>query len=340
MKVLFIGGTGIISSACSELAVKRGIELHILNRGLNRKIDAPKKAVVFHADIRNEPGKVSEYVKGNSFDAVVDWVAFTSKDIEQDIKIFSGRTRQFVFISSTTVYQKPPQNYIMTENTPLENPFSEYARNKIACEKRLVEAYARKGFPVTIIRPSLTYGLSQIPLCAGSWNYPYTLIHRMKSGKKVIVPGDGTSLWTVTWNADFAKGLVGLLGNKKAIGEAFHITSDEVLTWNQIFLEAGRAAGVVPKLIHIPSDLLSAYIPRLNASLIGDKINSVVFDNSKIKGFVPDFKCEVKWADGVKKAVKWHEMLTSRCAIDKEADKMYDKIIASYEKAFPRKLSF
>ncbi|MFZ2656342.1 MAG: SDR family oxidoreductase [Victivallales bacterium] len=337
MKVLFIGGTGVISSACSELAVKRGIELHILNRGLSKKIDAPKKAVLFHADIRNEPEKVADYLKCNSFDAVVDWVAFTARDIEQDIKVFSGKTKQFVLISSTTVYQKPPRNYIITENTALGNPFSEYATNKIACEKRLMQEYTRKGFPATIIRPSLTYGVSQIPLCAGSWDYPYTVINRMKKGKPVIVPGDGTSLWTVTWNADFAKGLVGLLGNQKAIGEAFHITSDEVLCWNQIFLEAGRAAGVEPKLIHISTDLLSEYIPRLKASLIGDKINSIVFDNSKIKKFVPDFKCEVKWAEGVKKAVKWHERVPARCAIDKDADKTYDKIISAYRRAFPEK---
>ncbi|OGV37037.1 MAG: NAD-dependent dehydratase [Lentisphaerae bacterium GWF2_49_21] len=335
MKVLFIGGTGIISSACSDLAVKHGIELHILNRGLSKKIDAPKKAVIFHADIRKEPEKVSGYLKHNSFDAVVDWVAFTTKDIEQDIQIFSGRTKQFVFISSATVYQKPPKSYLITEDTPLGNPFSEYARNKIACEKRLMKEYRKKKFPVTIIRPSLTYGLSQIPLCIGSWNYPYTVINRMKRGKKVIVPGDGTSLWTLTWNADFAKGLVGLLGNNKAIGESFHITSDEVQCWNQIYLEAGRAAGVEPELIHIPSDLLSAYIPRLSGSLIGDKINSLVFNNSKIKRFVPSFKADVKWAEGVKKSVKWHERAPGRCAIDKEADKMFDKIITAYGKAFP-----
>ncbi len=336
MKILFIGGTGVISSACSELAVRRGMELHILNRGLSKKIDAPKKAVIFHADIRKEPEKVSEYIERNSFDAVVDWVAFTEKDIRQDIKIFSGRTKQFVFISSATVYEKPPKNYLITEDTPLGNPFSEYARNKISCEKRLMKEYKSKKFPATIIRPSLTYGLSQIPLCIGSWNYPYTLINRMKKGRPVIVPGDGTSLWTVTWNADFAKGLVGLLGNKKAIGEAFHITSDEVLCWNQIYSQAGEAAGVEPRIVHIPSDLLSAYIPRMEGSLIGDKINSVVFDNSKIKRFVPDFRCEVTWAEGVRKSVRWHEKAPERLVIDKDADMLYDRIISSYQKVFPK----
>lgn len=335
MKVLFIGGTGIISSACSELAVKRGIELHILNRGLSRKLFPPKKARIISADIRKEPGKVSECLKNENFDAVVDWVAFTESDIEQDIRLFTGKTKQFVFISSTTVYHKPAPHYLITEENPLGNPFSEYARNKIACERRLMREHVKNGFPVTIIRPSLTYGFSQIPLCAGSWNYPYTLINRMKKGKKIIVPGDGTSLWTVTWNADFAKGLIGLLGHKKAVGEAFHITSDEVLSWNRIFLEAGRAAGVEPELIHIPSDLLAAYIPRLTASLIGDKINSVVFDNSKIKKFVPGFKAEVKWAEGVRKAIRWHEKKPERCAVDKEADMMYDKIIREYRKAWP-----
>ncbi len=337
MKILFIGGTGIISSACSELAIRRGMELHILNRGLSKKLEAPKKAVIFHADIRKEPEKVLEYARNNLFDAVVDWVAFTEKDIEQDIKIFFGRTKQFVFISSATVYEKPPSNYLITEDTPLANPFSEYARNKIACEKRLLREYRRKNFPVTIVRPSLTYGLSQIPLCIGSWSYPYTVINRMKKGNPVIVPGDGTSLWTVTWNADFAKGLVGLLGCKKAVGEAFHITSDEVLSWNQIYLQAGKAAGVVPELMHIPSDLLSTHIPRLEGSLIGDKVNSVVFDNSKIKKLVPSFKCEVKWAEGVRRAVRWHEADPVRCAIDKETDRLHDRIISSYLRAFPKK---
>ncbi len=337
MKILFIGGTGIISSACSELAIKRGMELHIINRGISQKMPPPKRAHLLNADIRNEPGKVSDYLRGERFDAIVDWVAFTESDIEQDINLFTGKTKQFIFISSTTVYHKPAQHYVITENNPLGNPFSEYARNKIACEERLMMEYVKKGFPATIIRPSLTYGFSQIPLCGGSWNYPYTLINRMKKGKKIIVPGDGTSLWTLTWNADFANGLIGLIGHKKAIGEAFHITSDEVLSWNQIFLEAGRAAGVEPKLIHIPSDLLAAYIPRLTASLIGDKINSVVFDNRKIKKFVPGFKAEVKWSEGVRKAIKWHEKKPERQIIDKEADKMFDRIIHEYGKAWPAK---
>ena len=228
------------------------------------------------------------------------------EDIERDLRLFSGRTGQFVFISSASAYQKPPSHYLITEETPLENPFWDYSRDKIACEQRLMQAYREKGFPVTIVRPSLTYGPSQIPLCVGSWQHPYTVIDRMKRGQKIIVPGDGTSLWVLTWNGDFAKGFLGLLGNPKAIGEAYHITSDEVLTWNQIYREVGRALGVEPEIVHVPSDLIAAYDPDALGSLTGDKVNSSVFDNSKIKQLVPDFNCTVPWAEGVRRAIAWH----------------------------------
>jgi nucleoside-diphosphate-sugar epimerase len=196
--------------------------------------------------------------------------------------------------------------------------------------------YRERGFPAVIIRPSLTYGPSQIPLCVGSWLHPYTVIDRMKKGKKIIVPGDGSSLWTVTWNGDFAKGLVGLFGLEKAVGEAFHISSDEVLTWNRIYLETGRAADVELQLVHVPSELIAAYDPRMLGSLIGDKANSVVLDNSKIKRFVPDFTAEVRWAEGVRRAVAWHEEDPRRRTIDEEANAVWDAIIAAYERAFPR----
>ena len=269
------------------------------------------------------------------FDAVVDWIAFRPEDIERDIQLFGGRTGQFVFISSASAYQKPPAHYLITEETPLENPFWDYSRNKIACEERLMREYHARGFPVTIIRPSLTYGPSQIPLCGASWQHPYTVIDRMQRGQKIIVPGDGTSLWVLTWNGDFAKGLVGLLGRADAVGEAFHITSEEVLTWNQIYRETGHALGLEPQIVHIPSDLIAAYNPGATGDLIGDKVNSSVFDNTKIKRFVPDFSCEVPWAEGVRRAIAWHAADPARQTIDADMNRTWDTIIAAYERAFP-----
>jgi nucleoside-diphosphate-sugar epimerase len=277
-----------------------------------------------------------EKTLGNlQFDSVVDWIAYTPGDIERDIKLFSGKTRQFVFISSASAYQKPPANYLITEAAPLENPFWQYSRDKIACENRLMEEYRTRRFPVTIIRPSLTYGPSQIPLSVGSWQHPYTVIDRIKKGKKLIVPGDGTSLWVLTWNGDFARGLMGLLGNANAVGEAFHITSDEVLTWNRIYFELFDAMGAEPDIVHIPSDLIAAYWPHAAGSLIGDKSNSAVFDNSKIKRFVPDFHCDVPWAEGVRRAIAWHEADRSRMSIDIETNEIWDRIITAYQQAFP-----
>ena len=337
MKVLFIGGTGLISSACSELAVERGIELVILNRGRSSKHPAPQGAQLLVADAHGDPAAIASLLQGLNFDAVVDWVAFTPADIERDIQLLSGKTHQFIFISSASSYQKPPGHYLITEDTPLVNPYWDYARNKIACEERLMREYREKGFPVTIVRPSLTYGPSQIPLCVGSWEHPYTVVDRMKKGKKIIVPGDGTSLWTLTWNGDFAKGLLGLLGCEQAVGHAFHITSDEVLTWNQIYREAGHAIGIEPNLIHIPSDLIAAYQLNALGSLIGDKANSAVFDNRKIRRFVPDFVATVPWSEGVRRAIAWHEADPSHCTLDDEANRAWDTIIAAYERAFPLK---
>ena len=336
MKALFIGGTGLISSACSELAVERGIELFILNRGRSDRHPVPKGAHLIAADIHGDPGTLATLLHGHRFDAVVDWIAFTPADIERDIQLFSGRTRQFIFISSASAYQKPPDHYLIAESTPLANPYWEYSRGKIACEERLMREYRDQGLPVTIVRPSLTYGPSQIPLCVGSWQHPYTVIDRMKKGRKIIVPGDGTSLWTLTWNGDFAKGLVGLLGCEQAVGHAFHITSDQVLTWNQIYREAGHAAGIEPALIHVPSDLIAAYDPTALGSLIGDKANSAVFDNGKIKRFVPDFVATVPWSEGVRRAIAWHEADPSRCTLDDRANRMWDTIIAAYERAWPQ----
>jgi len=337
MKVLFIGGTGLISTACSELAVQRGMELTILNRSVSTKHAVPKGAKLLVGDVKSDQGRLTELLDGQRYDVVVDWIAFTQDDIERDIRLFSGKTGQFVFISSASAYQKPPAHYLITEETPLENPFWQYSRDKIACERRLMEEYRKKGFPVTIIRPSHTYGLSQVPLTVSSWTYPYTVVDRIKRGKPVIVPGDGTSLWVLTWNGDFAKGLLGLFGRKDALGEAFQITSDEVLCWNQIYEELGLAIGTAVNIVHIPSDLIAAYWPHAAEGLIGDKSNSVVFDNSKIKHFVPDFNCEVSWAEGVRRALAWFEADPARQEIDNDSNELWDRIIDGYQKAFPAK---
>ena len=335
MKILFIGGTGIISSACADLAIARGHELIVLNRSMSRKIPVPEGATLLQGDVYNEETRLATVLADHHFDAVVDYIAFTANDIERDLRLFRGKTDQFVFISSASAYQKPVQNYLITEETPLENPYWQYSRNKIASERRLMEAYQKEDFPVTIIRPSHTYGPTEIPFGVTSWRHPWTVVDRMKRGQKIIVPGDGTSLWVLTWNADFAKGLVGLLGNEQAIGEAFQITSDEVLSWDQIHLEVYQALGLEPNLIHIPSDLLALYDTEALGSLVGDKANSVVFDNSKIKRLVPDYVCEVTWAEGVRRSLAWFDSHPEFQTIDHEMNALWDRIISSYEQAFP-----
>ncbi len=335
MKFLFIGGTGLISSACSEIAVARGHEVLILNRGLSGKYPLPGGATLLKADVHAGLGTLTRLLVAHHFDAVVDFIAFTTEDIERDLELLRGITDQFVFISSASAYEKPPPNYWITEETPLANPFWQYSRDKIACEQRLIRACDEEGFPATIVRPSLTYGPSQIPLCVGSWSHPWTIIDRIKRGRKVIVPGDGSSLWVLTWNADFATGLLGLLGNREAVGEAYQITSDEVLTWDQIYFEVFRALRLPANMVHVPSDLLAAYWPHATGSLLGDKIHSLVFDNSKTKRIVPDFVCQVKWADGLRRAIQWHESHPEFQTIDHEFDGLMDEIVSKYQKAFP-----
>ena len=329
MKFLFIGGTGIISTASTALAAKRGLDLTLLSRGQHEShLPAGVKTLI--ADV-NDPVLLHK-LEHESFDAVVDWIAFTPADIERDLKLFRGRTRQFVFISSTSAYQKPQTHYLMTESTPLANPYWDYSRNKIACEERLMQAYRDEGFPVTIVRPSLTYGETLIPLVLNSWQQSYTAVDRMIRGQKLIVPGDGSSLWVVTHNTDFAKGLIGLLGHQQAIGHAFHITSDEVLTWDQLFRIVGAAVGVEPQLVHIPSDFIAACIPEKLGTLTGDKSVSVVFDNSKIKRFVPGYCATTTFAEGVRQSLAWFNAVPSRKQIDHQVNAALDKLISAYEK--------
>jgi nucleoside-diphosphate-sugar epimerase len=331
MKILFIGGTGIISTASTALAVERGMDVTLLTRG-QHDAKLPPGVKTLLADV-NDPA-LSQRLQQDSleFDAVVDWIAFTPGDIERDLKLFRGRTRQFLFISSTSAYQKPQTHYLMTEATPLANPYWDYSRKKIACEERLMQAYREEGFPITIVRPSLTYSETQIPLVLNSWQKSYTAVDRMIRGQKLVVPGDGSSLWVITHNTDFAKGLVGLLGHQQAIGHAFHITSDEVQTWDQIFRTVGSAIGVEPKLVHIPSDFIAACISEKLGTLTGDKSVSVVFDNSKIKRFVPTYCATMTFAEGIKQTLAWFDADSSRKQIDYQANATTDKLIAAYEK--------
>ena len=328
MKVLFIGGTGLISSACTRLAIERGIELFLLNRGNHTGEVAG--ATNLMADIRDQAAS-ARALAGHRFDAVVDWIAFAPEDIERDLALFRGNTSQYIFISSASAYQKPAGYYRITEDTPLANPYWVYSRNKIACEERLMRAYREDGFPMTIVRPSLTYGDTQVAMVVNSWQMPYTAVARMRQGKPVIVPGDGTSLWVITHNSDFAKGLVGLLGHQQAIGHAFHITSDEVLTWDQIYAAVAAAAGVEARIVHIASDFIVGCLPDMRGSLLGDKAVSVVFDNSKIKRFVPDFCATTPFARGIRQTLAWFDADSARQQIDGAADQRWDRLISAYE---------
>ena len=327
MKVLFIGGTGNISTEVSKLCIKKGIDLYLLNRG-KRKVEI-KGAKNIIADISNFK-QVDVVLKNHKWDVVVNWIAFNTNDITRDIKRFKNKTKQYIFISSASTYQKPPEHYIITESTPLENPFWDYSRNKITCENKLLQAYHKEKFPATIVRPSHTYD-TVFPVAIGGWT-EYTIIDRMKKGKKIIVHGDGTSLWTVTHSKDFAKGFIGLLGNKKAIGDSFQITSDEALTWNQIYQYLAEAAGTTAKMVHIPSDFISKVDKTQIGGLLGDKAYSVVFDNSKIKKLVPDFKATIPFREGIKKTLAWFEEKPERKIINPKTNRMIDKIINAYNK--------
>lgn len=325
MRILFIGGSGFISTAVSRQAVDKGIELYLLNRGLR---SAPLPDVHYlTADFRN-PEEVQAALKGLEFDVVVDWIAFTPEQIERDLELFRGRTQQFIFISSASAYQKPPTQFPITESTPLHNPYWDYSRNKIACEERLMQAYREEGFPVTIVRPSLTYD-TNLPIAIGGWGC-YTLADRLKKGQPIIVHGDGSSLWVVTHADDFAKGFLGLLGNHHALGHAFHITSDEVLTWNQIYQITAEALGVEAKVVHIPSDFIAQVEPQLAAGLFGDKTWSTVFDNSKIKTFVPGFQATIPFREGIRRTLAWFDADKKRQRIDEDVNMEMDRILNAY----------
>ncbi len=328
MKVLFIGGTGTISTAVSELAIQKGYELYLLNRG-NQNERAPKEAKLINCDIRDKEA-ANKILKNYHFDVVVDWIVFEPEHIKTDIELFKDKTGQYVFISSTACYERPPRNYLIDESCFLKNPYWDYAQLKIACEELLMKEYVESGFPVTIVRPSYTYGDTMIPFIFNSRKNRYTLVDRMLKGKKIIVPGDGTSLFTLTHNTDFAKGITGLFQNVHAIGNVFHITSDEVLCWNQIIGIIGHAVGVKPDLIHIPSDFISIMSPSNKGGLLGDKSVSVVFDNSKIKRYVPEYNATMPFYQGIKKTLNWFREDPLRMQPDESFNELCDKMIEIY----------
>jgi nucleoside-diphosphate-sugar epimerase len=328
MKILFIGGSGVISRAVTQQTIAAGHELWLLNRGKHRPVEGARSLI---ADLTDVAG-VRAALQGHTWDVVVQWIAFVPADIRRDLELFRDTARQYVFISSASVYQKPLAHYLITESTPRANPHWEYSRLKIECELELEAAHRATGFPGVIIRPSLTYGDDQIPLVLNAWGQSWTAIDRMRRGAPVIIPGDGTSLWTITHNTDFAQGLIGLFGNPATLGHAFHITSDEVLTWNQIFRQAAQAAGVAaPRFVHIPSDFLISCVPAVEGTLLGDKAVSVVFDNTKLKRFVPGFAAKTTFAAGIRRTLAWFEADPARQQIDEATNQRWDKLVAAYE---------
>ncbi len=332
MKALFIGGTGNISYACSLLALKKGWDLYLLNRGNQSLSDEWENAHSLVADV-NYPDQVLKVLKNKYFDVVINFIAFNTHDIERDYHLFKDITKQYIFISSASCYQKPLGNVMIKESWPLKNPYWDYARDKMACEDLLVKLFREKDFPVTIIRPSLTYD-KVIPVPIGGYKN-YNVVDRIKKGKPLIVHGDGSAPWIVTHARDFAKGLVGLMGNWQSIGHPFHITTDEILTWDQIYMSIGRAVGVVPNLVHIASQKICELSrltggKEMEGTLLGDKSNGVVFDNSKIKSFVPEFSAHIRFSNGIAETIRWFEEDEKRMLVDRNVEAWIDGMLNLY----------
>ncbi|PCK08092.1 MAG: NAD-dependent dehydratase [Alteromonadaceae bacterium] len=324
MKVLFIGGTGNISTSVSRLVLAAGIDLWLLNRsGAGIGVEG-RAAKVIQASIHNE-AEVESALNNHRWDVVVNWVAFDEADIERDIRLFQGRTAQYVFISSASCYQNPNPLLPITEETPLGNPYWDYSRNKIRAEERLMRAHVEADFPVTIVRPSHTYA-TVIPITIGGWDQ-YTTINRIKQGLPIVVQDDGTSLWTLTHADDFANGFIGLLGKKQALGEAYHITSDEVLSWNKIYQLTAQSLGCEAKIIHVDSKVICEHDQEYIGTLLGDKAVNTVFDNSKIKAINPSFKAKVAYEDGIKKTLAWFEGNKDHQIIDDNTNALIEKLI-------------
>jgi nucleoside-diphosphate-sugar epimerase len=323
-RILFIGGTGVISTACARRAIEQGFEVTLLNRGTTTDRPAPDGAQVLRADVRDVVA-VREALAGNEFDVVADFLAFTPDHVQADLDRFAGRIGQYVFISSASAYQTPPARLPVLESTPLRNPFWQYSRDKIACEDLLTAAYREQGFPVTVVRPSHTYDPTLVPFDGG-----WTAVDRMRRGVPIVVHGDGTSLWTLTHHTDFARAFVGLLANPHAVGDTFHITSDEALPWDQIAQILADAAGVTPRIVHVPSDAVAAEDPEWGAGLLGDKAHSMVFDNSKVKSAVPGWVATVPFAQGAREIVEWHDGDERRRVIDPALDAAMDRLVAAH----------
>jgi nucleoside-diphosphate-sugar epimerase len=329
MKVLFIGGTGNISTPVSQMAVALGMDLYHVNRGNRPTIPGVKNLIADIEDIE----KTKEVLKYHEWDVVVNWIAYTPEQVQRDIDIFTNKTRQYVFISSASCYEKPPTNYIITESTPLKNPHWQYSRDKIACEDLLVKAFREQNFPMTIIRPSHTY-YSVFPISLGGWT-EFNAVHRMRNGKPVVIQGDGTSLWTVTHARDFAKAFIGMMGRSAAIGEAYHITSDEVLTWNQIYTQLAEAAGAKIEIVHVPSKKIIEYanengFESEEGGLWGDKSHCAIFDNSKIKRLVPGYVATIPFAEGIKETIAWFEADPKRMIVNPTTERLLDGLVEKW----------
>jgi nucleoside-diphosphate-sugar epimerase len=324
LRVLFIGGSGVISSACARQAAGDGIDLYVLNRGQNTTRPLPAGVHELRGDVRN-PGSVRDAIGELEFDSVVDFVAFAPDDVRRDIDVFRDRTRQYVFISTASAYQTPPARLPVTESTPLKNPFWQYSRDKIACEDLLVREYRDNDFPATIVRPSHTYDATKTVL-SGGW----TSLARMLAGKPVIVHGDGLSLWTVTHHTDFARAFVPLLGHPRTYGEAFHITSDDVLTWDQIARALAAALGVTARIVHVPSDVIAAADQEWGDGLLGDKANPRVFDNSKIRSIVPGWRATIPFERGAREIADWYLADPARQVVNDKLDALMDKLAADF----------
>lgn len=333
MKILFIGGTGNISASCVRLAKERGYEVSVLNRGVRKTkdyFDVPGVEILT-ADASNIDS-MRKALGDRRFDVVANFIAFVPADVERDIELFRGKVGQYIFISSASAYEKPLRHPIVTESTPLKNPYWEYSRNKIACERVVQKAFEEEDFPGVIVRPSLTYN-TVWPIAIGGWD-DFTLVDRIRRGGEIVVHGDGTSLWTVTHADDFAAAFTGLLGNSATIGEAFHITSDEILTWEQIYRTIAEAAGVYdPKLVFIPSRFLAQINDWEVGNLLGDKAVSAIFDNSKIKRFVPGFSAKIPFHEGARRTLAWFEADPARQIIRPEVNAQMDGYIAAWRKA-------
>lgn len=331
MKALFIGGTGTISTDVVALAQQRGWEITLLNRG-SKKVPEGTRSII--ADINDEEA-VAKAIANENYDVVAQFIGYTAEDVQRDIRLFRNKTKQYIFISSASAYQKPLADYRITESTPLSNPYWQYSRNKIEAEEVLMSAYRSDGFPVTIVRPSHTYNGTKPPVCVHGSKGNWQILKRILDGNPVIIPGDGTSLWTLTHSKDFAKGYVGLMANPHAIGNAFHITTDESMTWNQIYQTIADTLGKPLNALHVPSDFLARHGENYDfkGELLGDKASTVVFDNSKIKRLVPDFVCNISMADGLRQAVQFMLAHPETQTPDLEFDSWCDRIADSMRAA-------